>query len=633
MPHILLFLRGITMKFENLLKNLPNDPGVYIMKDKTGKVIYVGKAKVLKNRVKQYFQDTNRHTPKVSAMVSRIDSFEYIITDSELEALILECNLIKKYKPYYNILLKDDKNYPYVKVTLNDDYPKILFSRRMQRDGAKYFGPYTSSSAVKEAIDLCCRIFKIPVCGINISKDMGKKRACINAQMGRCMAVCENVISKEEYRKIINDACDFLDGNVSKVLDSLTKKMEKASEDLEFERAASLRDEIRGVKQIENKQKIVSDKNADEDIIGLYSQNNKTFSEIFFVRRGRLIGRHNAVINNTGEMSESETASSFIKQFYQDADFVPKNIYIQFECDEKELLSDWLTQISGRTVKIHTPQKGEKKALVNMANKNAKQSALNYMLKNAEGRNGIKRLILDLKEELGLDSPPYRIESYDISHTGGENSVGSMVVFVNGEPKKKFYRRFKIQVATGGDDYASMTEVILRRLKRANEEEKLIETGELKREEAKFLPLPDCIFLDGGKGHLSAISEVLELTDNDIPLFAMVKDDKHKTNTLLRNDGSRVGIKPHSEEFRLVSQIQEEVHRFAIEYHRSLRGKKVKGSSLKTIDGVGEKTAQKLLKHFKSVGAIKKAEIDEIKAAGVSTKIAEKVYDHFKNKT
>ena len=613
---------------KEMLGNLPSDPGVYIMKDKTGKVIYVGKAKILKNRVRQYFQNTDKHAPKVAAMVSKVDTFEYILTDSEMEALILECNLIKKYRPYYNILLKDDKNYPYIKVT-NEPYPKIRFVRKMQKDGAKYFGPYTGGFAVREAIDLACKLFQIPTCEIRLPGDLGKKRACINAQIGRCCAPCEKMISEEEYGKRIKDACLFLGGGATELLEKMTAEMQEAAENLEFEKAASLRDKINGIRQMDKKQKIVSDRYANEDIIGFYSQDNRTFAEVFFVRSGRLIGRHDAIISGTADMSEEEVASNFIKQFYSGADFIPQSIYIQFACEETELLSVWLTELAGRSVKIHTPQRGEKKALVDMANKNAKQSALNYMLKNAEGRKGIKRLILDLKEELGLDNPPYRIESYDISNTAGEDNVGSMIVFVNGEPARSRYRRFKIETAQGGDDYHSMAEMIFRRIRHAREEEAQIETGELLKEDAKFLPLPDCIFLDGGKGHLSVISELLELTDTDIPLFAMVKDDKHRTSALLRTDGSRVGLKPKSEEFRLVSAIQEEVHRFAITYHRTLRGKSMKGSSLEKIDGVGAKTAQKLLKHFKTIHAIREADAETLRSAGVSMKVAENIYRHF----
>lgn len=610
------------------LSTLPNDPGVYIMKDKMGKIIYVGKAKVLKNRVRQYFQNTEKHPPKVAAMVSKVDTFEYIITDSELEALILECNLIKKHRPYYNILLKDDKNYPYIKVT-NEAYPKIRFVRKMEKDGAKYFGPYSGGFAVREAIDLASKLFGIPTCEIHLPRDLGRKRACINAQIGRCSAPCENKISQEEYGERIKAACDFLGGGGAELIEKLAVEMNTAAENLEFERAASIRDKINAIYQMEKKQKIVSDRHADEDYIGLYSQGNKTFVCVFFVRSGRLIGTKDAMLSGTEGMTEKETASEFVKQFYKDADFIPPNIYIQFACDDETLLTEWLTNLSGRNVKLHTPQRGDKKALVDMANKNAKQAALNYMLKNAEGRKGVKRLILDLKENLGLSSPPYRIESYDISHTAGEDAVGSMVVFVNGEPAKRYYRRFKIEAAQGSDDTGCMSEVIFRRIKHAREEEVLIETGKLLKENAKFLPLPDCIFLDGGKGQLSAISKVLELTDTDIPLFGMVKDDKHRTSALLRPDGSKVGIKPRSEEFRLISHIQEEVHRFAIEYHKKRRGAKMKTSELEKIEGVGKKTAQKLLKTFQSVKKVQEAELETLQKAGISKRVAENILAHF----
>lgn len=616
---------------EIMLKSLPADPGVYIMKDKTGKVIYVGKAKVLKNRVRQYFQNTEKHAPKVAAMVSKVDTFEYILTDSELEALVLECNLIKKYRPYYNILLKDDKNYPYIKVT-NEDYPRLKLVRKMEKDGGKYFGPYTSSFAVREAIDFACKLFKIPACDIKLPRDLGKKRACINAQIGKCCAPCQNIITKEEYAKRIEDACNFLDGNTGKLVSQLEGEMNDASEKMEFERAATIRDKIAAIRQMENKQKIVSEKYADEDIIGFFVAENKTFAEVFFVRRGRLLGHHGTVISNTKGMSEEEIADSFIKQFYKETDYIPKNIYVQFKCEDEQLISEFLTAISGRSTKVMTPQRGEKKALVEMAHKNAKQAALNFILKNGEGRKGIKRLILDMKEELGLENPPYRIESYDISNTAGEDNVGSMVVFVNGEPAKSKYRRFKIETAIGGDDYHSMAEMILRRLTHARDEEKLIETGELLREDAKFLPLPDCIFLDGGKGHLGVIFELLELTDFDIPLFAMVKDDKHRTNALLKNDGSSVGLKRNSAEFRLVASIQEEVHRFAIEYHRKLRGKKMKRSSLCDIEGVGEKTAKKLLRHFKSISNIKSANVEELRAGGANETVAKNIYNYYNKK-
>ncbi len=613
---------------EIMLKSIPTDPGVYIMKDKTGKVIYVGKAKILKNRVRQYFQNTDKHSPKVAAMVSKVDTFEYILTDSELEALVLECNLIKKYKPYYNILLKDDKNYPYIKVT-KEDYPRLKLVRRMEKDGAKYFGPYTSAATVREAIDFVCKLFSIPDCDIKLPRDLGRRRACINAQIGKCCAPCENIITKEEYAKRIEDACEFLDGKTGKLLSELEQNMKEASDKMEFERAATIRDKINAIRQMENKQKIVSEKYADEDVIGFFEAENRTFAEVFFVRRGRLLGHHGTIISNTKGMREKDIAEEFIKQFYESADYIPKNIYTQYKCEDEELISEFLTRISGRSTKVITPQRGEKKALCEMAHKNAKQSALNFILKNGDGRKSVKRLILDMKEQLGLENPPYRIESYDISNTAGEDNVGSMVVFVNGEPAKSKYRRFKIETAPGGDDYHSMAEMILRRLTHARDEEKQIEMGELKREDAKFLPLPDCIFLDGGKGHLSVITELLELTDTDIPLFAMVKDDHHRTNILLKNDGSRVDLKRNSAEFRLVASVQEEVHRFAIEYHRKLRAKKMKGSSLCEIEGVGEKTAQKLLRTFKSIANIKAATAEELKSGGVSEAVAKNIYNYF----
>ncbi len=613
---------------EIMLKSLPADPGVYIMKDKDGRVIYVGKAKILKNRVRQYFQNTEKHAPKVLAMVSKIDTFEYILTDSELEALVLECNLIKKYRPYYNILLKDDKNYPYIKVT-NEEYPRLKFVRKMEKDGAKYFGPYASAYTVREAIDFACKMFKIPFCDIKLPRDMGKKRACINAQIGRCSAPCENIISKEEYKKRIDDACDFLGGNTGKLISELEEDMKLASDKLEFEKAAGIRDKLNAIREMENKQKMVSEKYADEDIIGFFEGENKTFVEIFFVRHGRLLGHHGTIISNTKGMEQFEIAENFIKQFYEDADYIPKTIYTQYKCEDEELLSEFLSNLSGRATKIITPQRGEKRALIDMAHKNAKQSALNHILKNGEGKKAVKRTILDLKEQLGLKNPPYRIESYDISNTAGTDNVGSMVVFVNGEPAKSKYRRFKIETDVCGDDYHSMAEIILRRLTRAKDEEKLVETGELLLENAKFLPLPDCIFLDGGKGHLSVISELLELTDFDIPLFAMVKDDRHKTNLLLKNDGNSIGLKRNSAEFRLVASIQEEVHRFAIGYHRKLRDKKMKTSALCEIDGVGDKTAKKLLKQFKTIANIKASDVDELKKSGISEKVAKNIYNHF----
>ena len=616
------------------LSTIPEEPGVYLMKDKTGKIIYVGKAKILKNRVRQYFQSPERHAPKVRAMVANISDFEYILTDSELEALILECNLIKKYRPYYNILLKDDKSYPYIKVTIQDDYPKIFLSRRMVKDGAKYFGPYTSGAAVREAIDMVSKLYRIPSCQIRLPRDMGKKRACLNAHIGQCIAPCENQISKQEYKKIISDACRFLDGEHDHLLEMLEKEMYAASEEMEFEKAAILRDKLESIRKIDERQKIISERQADEDVIGFYRQENKTFAEVFFIRRGRLLGRHLAILDKTKDMEEEEIVSDFLKQFYHEASYIPKNIYTQYDSGELELISQWLTRKNGRKVTVSCPKRGEKKKVVEMAYKNARQAAVDYILKRSGMKKSISKTILKLKEELALPSPPYRIEAYDISNTGGSDSVGSMIVFVDGQPAKRYYRRFKIETVVGSDDYKSMAEVIYRRMKEAREEELLIENGKLAREEAKFLPKPDCIFLDGGKGHLSVISELMELLDQDVPLFGMVKDDRHRTRALMNAQNEEIAFKKTSEAFSLITRIQDEVHRFAIDYHKKLRRKTMTGSVLEEIDGVGPATRKKLLKTFQTMTAIKNAEKEDfMRVAGLSEKVAENIFYFFHKKT
>lgn len=612
------------------LSNIPEEPGVYLMKDKTGKIIYVGKAKILKNRVRQYFRNPEQHAPKVRAMVSNIADFEYILTDSELEALILECNLIKKYRPYYNILLKDDKNYPYIKVTIAEDYPKIFLSRSMKKDGAKYFGPYTSGAAVREAIDMVSKLYRIPTCRIRLPRDMGKKRACLNLHIGQCIAPCEREISKQEYKKLISDACLFLEGDHEELFEMLEKEMYAASDTMEFEKAAILRDKLEGIRKIDERQKIISERQADEDVIGFYRQENKTFAEVFFIRRGRLLGRHLAVLDKTGDMTEEEIASDFLKQFYHEAAYLPKNIYSQYESAEFDLISEWLSRKKGKTVRVCSPKRGEKKQIVEMAYKNARQAAVDYILKRSEHKKSIGKTILELKEELALQTLPYRIEAYDISNTSGADSVGSMVVFIDGQPAKRFYRRFKIETVEGSDDYKSMAEVIYRRLKHAREEELLIEAGKMAKEEAKFLPKPDCIFLDGGKGHLSVVEELLELLDEEIPLFGMVKDDKHRTRALINTENQEIAFKKSSQSFAMITRVQDEAHRFAIEYHKKLRHKTMTGSVLEQIEGVGEATRKKLMKHFKTITAIKTAEMADLrKVSGISQKTCENIFKFF----
>ena len=619
---------------KEMLANIPEEPGVYLMKDKNGKIIYVGKAKILKNRVRQYFQSQEKHTPKVRAMVTNIASFEYILTDSEMEALILECNLIKKHRPYYNILLKDDKNYPYIKVTINEDYPKIFLARKMLKDGAKYYGPYTSGFAVREAIDMVSKLYKIPTCNLKLPRDMGKKRSCLNAHIEQCIAPCENAISKQEYKKIIAGACRFLEGDHEELIGELIDQMQEASNRMEFEKAALLRDKIKSIQKIDERQKIISERQADEDAVGFYRQENKTFAEVFFIRRGRLLGRHMVILDKTRDMEEGEIAAEFLKQFYSEASYIPKHIYTQYDSEELELISSWLTHKNGKKTVVHCPKRGEKKEIVELAYKNARQAAVDYILKGSKTKKSISKTILNLKEELALPAPPYRIEAYDISNTSGADSVGSMVVFVDGQPAKRYYRRFKIDTVEGADDYKSMTEVIYRRMKSAREEEIAIEAGQLAREDAKFLPRPDCIFLDGGKGHLSVIAELMELIDEDVPLFGMVKDDRHRTRALMTVQGEEIGFKRVSEAFKLITRIQDEVHRFAIEYHKKLRHKTMTGSTLEQIEGVGPATRKKLMKHFKTMAALREASAGEIAAVpGISRNLSQNIYNFFHKKT
>lgn len=619
---------GMKLDKEKLL-NLPEEPGVYLMKDKAGRIIYVGKAKILKNRLKQYFTAVEKHTPKVRAMVSNIDTFEYIITDSELEALILECNLIKKHKPYYNILLKDDKHYPYIKVTIREDFPQIFLARRMIKDGSRYYGPYTSGAAVREAIDMACKLCKLPTCSLKMPNDMGKRKECLNAHIEQCIAPCVRPITREAYRKLIAKACGFFEGDHAEILRELENDMQAASEALEFERAALLRDKISAIHRLEERQKIISERQSDEDVIGFYRQGNKTYSEVFFIRRGRLLGRRSTVLDKTADIEDGALCSEFLKQFYAETNDIPKTVYTCFPSDEEELIADWLTQKSGQKITVKCPQRGEKKRLTEMACKNARQNAVDQLLRNS-GRN-IPKSLVELKEKLGLPVLPKRIESYDISHTAGSDPVASMVVFQDGKPARSRYRRFKIETAAGGDDYQSMTEVLYRRFRHARDEAEQQASGTLSS--PKFLPLPDLILLDGGKGQVNAIAALLEMMDADIPLFGMVKDDRHRTRGVVNSEGKEIEFLKTSESFRLLSSLQEEVHRFAITYHKKLRSKHITGSALENIEGVGKETRKKLMRHFKTISAIKKAEVDELKQVpGLSERVSQNVYNFFHEK-
>lgn len=610
------------------LARLPDKPGVYIMHSSDGTVIYVGKAKILKNRVRQYFHDPKRHTPKVRAMVSNIVYFEYIITDSEIEALVLECNLIKKYRPKYNILLKDDKQYPYIKVTINERYPRIFMTRTLKNDGAKYFGPFAGTSTVKNTIELASKIFCPPVCNRKFPQDIGKGRPCLNYHIKTCFAPCTGNVSEEEYRRVFYGICDFIGGDHRKLLQELEAQMKEASAAMEFERAADIRDKITAIRHLDEKQKIVnSDHMADMDMIAIVRVGDTAFCEVFFVRAGKVTGRENFRLSGTADSELDEITSDFITQFYRDAAYVPPEILTDTETADKEVICEWLSGRRGKKVRVYAPVRGEKRKIVDMVRKNAQTAADNYMA--AEKRFEEKNAVLaELCKATGLEKEPEYIEAYDISNISGTDNVGSMVVFKNGRPARSRYRHFNIKSFEGANDYKAMQEVLYRRLKRAYDEQKAIENGELEEKDAKFLPLPDLMLIDGGSGHLAAANEMLEMMSADIPAFGMVKNDRHRTRALVSKDGE-ISISPTGSVFKLITAIQDEAHRSAITHHRKQRAKNMTRSELDGIAGVGEKRKASLLAHFKSVEAVKHASIEELCGAGVDRKTAENIYNHF----
>ena len=615
---------------EEELKNLPDRPGVYIMHNSDGDVIYVGKAKILKNRVRQYFRKSTNHTAKVLAMVSNVAWFEYIVTDSETEALALECNLIKKHRPKYNILLKDDKHYPYIKVTINEPYPKLLKVRKLQKDGAKYYGPYVSGLTLKNTLELVQKLFKPPSCHRKFPDDIRKGRPCLNYHINNCFAPCTGKVSKEEYRQVYFNICRFLDGNHRELLRSLTEEMNEASKAMLYEKAADIRDKIRAIKDIEEQQKIINtDRQDDRDAIALAREDNTAFCEMFFIRGGKVIGRESYKIDNVTNSTDNEIMTDFVKQFYQSAEYIPGEILTEHEIDDKEVITEWLTGIKKRKVTITRPMRGEKRHMVEMVHANAEVALGNYKIRVMKERE--KNTVLDsMQELLRLEKRPNRIEAYDISNIQGEDNVGAMVVFENGRAAKRKHRLFKIKSFEGANDYAAMREVIYRRFRHALDEEDQIRTGKLLRKDAKFLPLPDLILLDGGQGHLSTITELLEMIETDIPTFGMVKDDRHRTRALVANSGE-IGINPTSPVFKLITLIQDEVHNTAISYHRKLHGKIT--SELDKIDGVGEKRRKALLTEFKTVDKIKEADVNTLmRAEGLNRKAAQSVYDYFRGK-
>ncbi|WP_434578593.1 excinuclease ABC subunit UvrC [Thermoanaerobacterium thermosaccharolyticum] len=615
------------VNIEEKLKLLPEKPGVYIMKDSSGKIIYVGKAVILKNRVRQYFQNPANQIPKVRTMVRHIADFEYIVTDTELEALILECNLIKKHKPKYNILLKDDKNYPYIKITVNEDYPRILFTRRLEMDGAKYFGPYSSAFAVRETIKLLRHMFPLRSCNRNIEKDIGKCRECLYYHIGLCSAPCIGQISKDDYMKLVDDALMFLEGKHDVLLKKLKEEMEKASQNMEFEKAAKLRDQIYGIEKTSEKQKIISTSGEDQDVISMARSADDACIQVFFIRGGKVSGREHYFMKNTDEMNRSDIMSSFIKQFYDGAPYIPKEIITDVDMDEKHVLAEWLSNKRGNKVVISIPSKGKKKELVDMVYENALESLKSDI--NLKMKRQKNDAVSELSKLLGLEYAE-RIEAFDISNIRGTDNVASMVVFVDGKPHKSSYRKFNIKTVEGQDDYGSMREVILRRIKHGIEERKLIDDGELQEDKAKFHIMPDLILVDGGLGHVNTAKEVLRELNVDIPVYGMVKDSKHRTRGLVSTDGE-IDMPMTGRAFRLVAEIQDEAHRFAITFHKETKSKKLR-SDLLNIPGIGEKRMKALFEAFKTIDDIKNATVEELKKVeGMNEKAANAVYDYFRS--
>ena len=605
------------------LKKLPAKPGVYIMHDDRDAIIYVGKAISLKNRVRQYFQTSRNKGAKIEQMVTRIARFEYIVTDSELEALVLECNLIKEHRPKYNTMLKDDKTYPFIKVTTSEAYPRILFSRSMKKDKNKYYGPYTSAGAVKDTIELIRKIYKVRTCNRRLPQDIGKERPCLNYHIKQCDAPCQGYISQEEYRRSLNGAMDFLNGNYGPILKMLEKRMLDASERMEYEEAATWRDLKNSVSQIAQKQKITSSDGEDKDVIAVKMDGSDAVAQVFFIRQGRLIGRDHFFLRIAPHDSQNIVISSFMKQFYSGTPFIPREIMIPCEIEDQSVLEEWLGKRKRQKVHIKVPKKGTREKLVELATQNA-EIVLRQdkdRIKREEGRT-----IGAMKEIAGwLDLPDLvRVEAYDISNISGFESVGSMAVFERGKPKRSDYRKFRIKTVQGPNDYASMEEVLTRRFTHESDPEK--------KEYDSFGKLPDLIMMDGGRGQVNIALGVLEKLDLNIPVCGMVKDDRHRTRGLYYNN-VEIPIDRDSEGFKLITRVQDEAHRFAIEYHRSLRSKDQVHSILDDIDGIGPARRKALMRHFLSLEAIREASEEELAAVPSMTALsAGKVYAFFHEK-
>lgn len=617
-------------QIEEELKKLPGQPGVYIMHDAKDAIIYVGKAISLKNRVRQYFQSSRDKTAKIKQMVSKIARFEYIVTDSELEALVLECNLIKEHRPRYNTMLKDDKTYPYIKVTASEEYPRILFSRQMKKDKNKYFGPFTSAGAVKDTIELIRKIYRIRACSRKLPQDMGKDRPCLYYHIHQCDAPCQGYISQADYQESVKQAVAFLNGQYEPVMKYLEEKMRTASETMEFEKAIEYRDLLDSVRKVAQKQKITSQSMEDRDIIAMAKDERDAVVQVFFVRDGKLIGREHFHMNLTGSESKAEILNSFVKQFYAGTPFVPHEIWVQEELEDAEVIASFLTARRGQKVRFVVPKMGEKERLVELAEKNAKMvlSQDKEKIKREELRTiGAMNQIGSWIGLLGIK----RVEAYDISNISGFESVGSMIVYENGRPKRNDYRKFRIRTVQGPNDYASMREVLLRRFSHGLEETKKLqaEGGDLAM--GSFTRFPDLLMMDGGRGQVNIALEVLRELQLEIPVCGMVKDDNHRTRGLYYQN-VEIPIDRHSEGFQLITRIQDEAHRFAIEYHRSLRGKEQVRSVLDDIKGIGPARRKSLMRTFKTIEAVREASVEELEAAPqMNRAAAEAVYIFFRD--
>ena len=600
---------GFDLKEE--LKKLPDSPGVYLMHDKNDAIIYVGKAIRLKRRVSSYFRHMNNRSPKIEKMITRIDYFEYIVTDSELEALVLENNLIKEHKPKYNTMLKDDKSYPFMKVTVQEDFPRVLFARQMKRDGAKYFGPYTSAAAVKDTIELIQKLYGIRTCNKSLPKEIGLGRSCLYHQMKQCAAPCQGYISKEEYALRIDKLLGFLNGDYKKVLAELEQKMKEKAAELEFEEAAEYRDLIESVQHVTGSQRVVKTGGVDRDVIAMARKGSETVVSVFFVRDGKLLGREHFHVEHSEADTGSQIITAFIKQYYEGTPFVPNEMLTEFTVEEQVLLEEWLGQRRGGRVHIITPQKGEKSKMIDLARENASVVLSRDLEKIKREEARTVGAANELAQMLGLPSAD-RLEAFDISNTSGYQSVASMVVFEKGRARKNAYRKFKLRTVTGPDDYKSMEEVLTRRF-----------TDE------RFDVYPDILMMDGGRGQVNVALKVLDELHLNIPVCGMVKDDNHRTRGLYYNN-QEISFPRNSEVFGMITRLQDEAHRFAITYHKQLRGKEQVHSILDDIKGVGPARRKALMQHFKEIGKMKDATVEELSSVdGVTPQVAEEIYRFF----